>query len=67
MLLIIPNPSLDRYSGIRYKEDNFLISFIFLLTSYFSFVLAVTHYAIELTTNNLLNNPMKSVQNPMTD
>ncbi|RKV77625.1 MAG: hypothetical protein D8H91_10390 [Alloprevotella sp.] len=33
----------------------------------FSLVLAVAHYAFELTVNNLLNNLMKSVQDLMTD
>ena len=40
----IPNLSLDRYSAARYGEDNFLSSFIFLLASCFSFVLAVARY-----------------------
>ena len=65
--LFIPNRSLDRYGAIRYKKDNFLPSFIFLLASCFSFVLDVARYAFELTTNHLLNNLMKSVQNLMTD
>ncbi len=64
---LIQNRSLDRYSGIRYREDNFLPSFIFLLASCFSFVLDVVRYALELTTNHLLNNPMKSIQDQMTD
>ena len=62
-----PNRSLDRYSANRYGEDNFLSSFIFLLASCCSFVLAVARYAFEQTVNNLLNNQMKSVQNLMTD
>ena len=62
-----PNRSLDRYSAARYGEDNFLSSFIFLLASCFSFVLAVARYAFELTTNLLLNNLMKSVQDLTTD
>ena len=62
-----PNRSLDRYSTIRNWKDNFLSSFIFLLASCFSFVLAVARYAFELTVNNLLNNLMKSVQNLTTD
>ena len=62
-----PNRSLDRYSTIRNWKDNFLSSFIFLLASCFSFVLAVARYAFEPTVNNLLNNLMKSVQNLMTD
>ena len=62
-----PNRSLDRYSANRYREDNFLSSFILLLASCFSFVLAVARYVFELTTNYLLNNPMKSVQYLMTD
>ena len=62
-----PNRSLDRYSAIRYREANFLPSFIFLLASCFLFVLDVARYAFELTTNHLLNNPMKSVQDLMTD
>ena len=65
--ILTPNRSLDRYSANRYGEDNFLSSFIFLLASCFSFVLAVAHYAFELTANNLLNNLMKSVQDLMTD
>ena len=62
-----PNRSLDRYGAISYREYNFLPSFIFLLASCFSFVLAVARYAFELTVNNLLNNLMKSVQALMTD
>ena len=62
-----PNRSLDRYSAIRYREDNFLSSSIFLLASCFLFVLDVARYAFELTTNHLLNHPMKSVQDLMTD
>ena len=62
-----PNRSLDRYSTTRDWKDNFLSSFIFLLASCFSFVLAVARYAFELTVNNLLNNLMKSVQDLMTD
>ena len=58
--LFIPNRSLDRYSTIRNWKDNFLSSFIFLLASCFSFVLAVARYTFELTVNNLLNNLMKS-------
>ncbi len=64
---INPNRSLDRYSAICYREDNFQPSSIFLLASCFLFVLDVAHYAFELTTNNLFNNPMKSVQELMTD
>ena len=62
-----PNRSLDRYSAIRYSENNFLTSIIFLLASCFLFVLDVARYAFELTTNHMLNNPMKSVQDLMTD
>ena len=62
-----PNRSLDRYSTARYGEDNFLSSFIFLLASCCSFVLAVARYVFELTTNHLLNNLMKSAQDLMTD
>ena len=62
-----PNRSLDRYSAVRYGEDNFLPSFIFLLASCFSFVFVVARYAFELTTNHLLNNQIKSVPNLMTD
>ena len=64
---INPNRSLDRYRAICYREDNFQPSSIFLLASCFLFVLDVTRYAFELTTNNLFNNPMKSVQDLMTD
>ena len=65
------NLSSDRYSAIRYREDNFLASSICLLASCFllGFILrflAVAHYAFELTNNHLLNKPMKSVQNLMT-
>ena len=67
ILCINPNRSLDRYSAIRYRENNFLPSSIFLLASCFLFVLDVARYAFELTTNHLLNNPMKSVQDLMTD
>ena len=62
-----PNRSLDRYSAIRYRENNFLTSIIFLLASCFLFVLDVARYAFELTTNHMLNNPMKSIQDLMTD
>ena len=65
--MIIPNWSLDRYNVVRYEEDNFLSSFIFLLASCFLLGLAVARCAFELTVNNLLNNLMKSVQNLMTD
>ena len=64
---LIQNRSLDRYSAIRYREDNFLPSFIFLQASCFSFILDGIRYAFELTTNHLLNNPMKSIQDQMTD
>ena len=64
---IIPNRSLDRYSADPYEEDNFLSSFIFLLASCLSFVLDVARYTFELTTNNLLNHQIKSVQDLMTD
>ena len=64
---VIPNRSLDHYSAVRYGEDNFLSSFIFLLASCFLLGLAVARYAFELTANNLLNNLMKSVQDLMTD
>ena len=49
------------------EKINFLSSFIFLLASCFSLVLAVASYACELMVNNLLNNLMKFVQNLMTD
>jgi len=62
-----PNRSLERYSAIRYREDNFLPSSIFLLASCFLVALDVARYAFELTTNQLLNNPMKSVQDLMID
>ena|GEM_PF-5925954 len=39
------NRLLDRYRAVRHGEDNILSSFIFLLISYFSFVLAVARYA----------------------
>ena len=42
--LSTPNQSLDRYSTIRYREDNFLSSFIPLVGSCFSFVLDVARY-----------------------
>ena len=64
---LIQNRSLDRYSAIRYREDNFLPSIIFLQTSCFSFILDVIRYTFEHTTNHLLNNPMKSIQDQMTD
>jgi len=66
-LPILPNQSLDRYNAIRYRGDNFLPSFIFLLASCFLFVLDVARYAFELTTNHLLNNQIKTVQDLMTD
>ncbi|EKX92235.1 hypothetical protein HMPREF9999_00776 [Alloprevotella sp. oral taxon 473 str. F0040] len=62
-----PNRSLDRYSANCSGEENFLSSFIFLLASCFSLVLDVARYAFKLTTNHLLNNQIKSVQNLMTD
>ena len=62
-----PNRSLDPYSAIRYKENYFLPSFIFLLAFCFLFVLDVARYTFELTNNHLLNNLMKSVQALMTD
>ena len=62
-----PNRSLDPYSAIRYKENYFLPSFIFLLAFCFLFVLDVARYAFELTNNHLLNNLMKSVQDLTTD
>ena len=65
--LLNPNRSLDRYHTVRYGENNFLSSFIFLLASCCSFVLDVARYAFELTTNHLLNNQIKSVQDLMTD
>ena len=62
-----PNRSLDRDSADCYGEDNFLSSFIFLLASCFSFVLAVARYAFKLTTSHQLNHQIKSVQDLMTD
>ena len=62
-LVLNPNRSLDRYSANRYVEDNFLVSFIFLLASCFSFVFD----AFKLTKNHLLNHQIKSVQDLMTD
>ena len=64
---LIQNRSLDSYSAIRYREDDFLPSFIILQASCFSFVLDVVRCTFELTTNQLLNNPMKSIQDQMTD
>ena len=66
-LTINPNRSLDRNSTNRYRKDSVLLSFICLLASCFSFVLDVVRYAFELTVNHLLNNPIKSVQELMTD
>ena len=66
-LIINPNRSLDRNSTNRYRKDRVLLSFICLLASCFSFVLDVVRYAFELTVNHLLNNPIKSVQDLMTD
>ena len=65
--ILNPNRSLDRYCAICYIEYNFLPFFIFLLASCCSFVLNVARYAFKLTTNHLLNNLMKSVQDLMTD
>ena len=48
-------------------REYFLPSFIFLLASCFSFILDIARYAFELTTNNLLKNQTKPVQNLMTD
>lgn len=62
-----PNRSLDRKSTTGNGEDYFLTSFVFLLASCLSFVLAVACYALELTINNLLNKPIKYVQDIMTD
>ena len=55
------------YNASGNGKDDFLSSFIFLLASYFSFVLNLARYASEVTTNHLLNNPMKNVQDIMTD
>ena len=65
--ILNPNRSLDRYCAICCREYNFLPSFIFLLASCCPFVLDVTHYAFELTNNHLLNNPLKSVRELMTE
>ena len=65
--ILNPNRLLDRYCAICCREYNFLPSFIFLLASCCSFVLDVTRYAFELTINHLLNNPMKSVLELMTE
>ena len=54
------------YNASGNGKDDFLSSFIFLLASYFSFVLNLARYAFELTTNHMLNNPMKNVQDIMT-
>ena len=62
-----PNWLLDRYSAIHYREDNFLTSSIFLLAFCFLLVLDVVRYTFELTTNHLLNNQIKTVQNLMSD
>ena len=62
---LIQNRSLDSYSAIRYREDDFLPSFIILQASCFSFVLDVVRCTFELTTNHLLNNPTKSIQGQM--
>ena len=66
---LIPKPQsvVRLYNASGNGKDDFLSSFIFLLASYFSFVLNLARYAFELTTNHLLNNSMKSVQNLMTD
>ena len=61
------NRSLDRKIATGNGQDYFLISFIFLLASCFSFVLDVARYAFELTTNYLLNNQIKYVQDLKTD
>jgi len=58
-----PNRLLDRYSAERNGADSFLISFIFLLASCFSFVLDLARYAFELTTNHLLNYQVSSSSN----
>ena len=65
--ILNPNRLLDRYGAICYREYNFLPSFIFLLASCCSFVLDVARYAFELTIIHLLNNPMKSVRELMTE
>ena len=46
---ITPNRSLDRKSATGNGKDYLLSSFIFLLASCFSLVLAVARYAFELT------------------
>ena len=65
--ILNPNRLLDRYCAICCREYNFLPSFIFLLASCCSFVLDVARYGFELTINHLLNNPLKSVREPMTE
>ena len=65
--ILNPNRSLDRYSVAHYGEDNFLSSFIFSLASCCSFVLDVARYGFGLTNNHLLNNPLKSVRELMTE
>ena len=66
---IIPSPQsvIRPYNASGNGKDDFLSSFIFLLASCFSFVFNLARYAFELTTNHLLNNPMKNVQDIMTD
>jgi hypothetical protein len=59
----IPNRSLDRKTAFGYGKDDFPTSFIALLASCCSLVLNVVHYAIEQTKKKWLNNPIKSVQN----
>ncbi len=66
---LIPKPQsvVRLYNASGNGKDDFLSSFIFLLASYFSFVLNLARYAFELTTNHLLNNPKKYAQDIMTD
>ena len=62
-----PNRSLDRKSTTGNGEYYFLTSFVFLLASCLSFVLAVARYTFEPAINHLFNNQTKSVQDLMTD
>lgn len=65
---LIPKPQsvVRLYNASGNGKDDFLSSSISLLASCCLFVLDVARYAFELTTNHLLN-PMKNVQDIMTD
>ena len=62
---LTPNRSLDRKSTTGNGEDYFLTSFVFCWHLVFRSRRSPLHQ--RLTINNLLNKPIKSVQDLMTD